>query len=555
MGVLFYNMAKNRLLNIFDDLTDYNLEKFKSDLNAGLVTGIIAVPLSLALAIATGVPPIIGLYTAVSAGILASVFAGSRFSVSGPAAAMVPVLAAIITEYGIDSLPLIGILAGIFLALFGLLRLGNFIKYVPLSVTLGFTAGIAVTLFFGQLNSFMGLSGITPHETFLEKTIETFEKLPSISWATLIIGLIGLLIQILLPKVKVLSKIPASFVAVVVGSLLVTFIPFFGNVKTIQDIYGQLQPSFNIPYIYIPGWRGFTELVVPALKIAFLISIESLLCAVVADKMTKTRHNSNKELIAQGIANIFTPMFGGIPSTAVIARTGTSIKNGAKTRVAAFIHAIIVLLFLIVLAFLPALGGAIPLAVLSSILFITAWKISEQKEIRELINKAPKSDIGILFLTFFLTIFMDLTIAVGVGMFIAVIFIFSRLSTLYGENVTADRKFIDQGLRDLLANNEHIQFINVEGNLSMGSAGDIKDRIKVSSNTQKVILRMRGIHHIDLSGLEALKDFIEDLKAEGKEVYLTSLNNRFSYKLDRFGILDKVDGVYESTNAIVLSLK
>lgn len=538
------------LLNIFEDLENYSFEKFKGDMNAGIVTGIIAIPLSLALAIATGVDPVVGLYTAVAAGILASIFAGSRFSVSGPAAAMVPVLAVIIADYGIASLPLIGLLAGIFLTIFGLFKLGSFIKYVPLSVTLGFTAGIAVTLFFGQLNSFMGLSGIHGHEHFHEKVIETFSKMFTLSVPTFIIGLMGLAILIFLPKIKVFSKIPASLIAVIWGALLVAFLPgYFGEVKTIQDVYGAIPTGLPpIAFVYIPSLGEVFNLLVPALKVAFLISVESLLCAVVADKMTKTRHKSNKELIAQGIANIFAPMFGGIPSTAVIARTGTSIKNGARTRVAAFIHALVVLIFLLVLA---PLGGQIPLAVLASILFITAWKISEQEEIRKLIRLAPKSDLAILFITFFLTVFTDLIVAVGVGMFISILFIFSRLSTIRGENITLKTHYANEEVKNMLRKNPDIQLINLEGNLSMGAAGSLKTRIKIRKDAQKIIFRLKEVLHYDLSGLEEFKELIEELKHEGKRVYLTSVNKNVSHKLVKFQITGIVDSVFRSSNEMV----
>lgn len=547
-----FNLSK-----IYNDLKGYNLEKFKSDLTAGITTGIIAIPLSLALAIATGVPPIYGLYTAAIAGFLAAVFAGSPYSVSGPAAAMVPILAGVINQYGLDALPLIGVIAGVFLILFGLLKIGTFIKYVPLSVTLGFTAGVAIVLFFGQLNSFLGLTGIHNHEHFHEKTLETFRHLYTINWQTVLIGLLSLAILLTLPKIKQLSKVPPSLISVIVCTSIVYFgakyFPHLGldGVTTIADKYGAIKVGFPpIRMVSVNSLSDILTYVSPAVKIALLISIESLLCAVVADKLTKTRHLSNQELISQGIANVITPFFSGIPATAVIARTGTIIKSGAKSRIASMIHALLVLTFVMVIA---PVGSKIPLTVLSSILFITAYKISEQKEIRTLVKKAPKSDILVLFLTMFLTIFLDLTIAVGIGMFFSVLFIFKRLSTVYAHEVHEDDDFVSEDVKKFLSKNKDAQFVNLEGNLSMGAAGTLKTNVELKENTKKVIIRLREVHHIDLSGLEALESFIHELKESGKEVYLTSVNRRILYKILKFNLDKDVAGIYENSKVLVKS--
>lgn len=544
------------ILKTFSDLKNYNFQKFKSDLSAGLVTGIVAIPLSLALAIATGeaagveIPPIVGLYTAAIAGITAAIFAGSSFNVSGPAAAMVPILGSVIKENGLDALPLIGLIAGVILIIFGIFKVGTFIKYVPLSVTLGFTAGIAITLFFGQLNSFLGLTGIHNHEHFHEKVVETFKHLDTVNFTALAIGLLSLAILILLPKIKLLSKIPPSLISVI----LTTSIVYFGaktfssldGVTTIADKYGEIKLGF--PPVRSIEFTNILDYIAPALKIAFLISIESLLCAVVADKMTKSRHNSNQELIAQGIANIAVPFLSGITATAVIARTGTSIKSGAKSRIAALLHGLLVLTFLMVLA---PVGSKIPLTVLSSILFMTAWKISEQKEIRHFMKIAPKSDLGILFLTMFLTVFLDLTIAVGVGMFLAILFIFKRLSTIHITEYKEDDDFISERLKKVLGKHKDLQFLNLEGNLSMGAAGTLSHKIKINPETKKVIIRLREVHHIDLSGLEALKDLIADLKASGVKVYLSSVNKRVLYKILRFHLDSEIEEIFENSNVLV----
>jgi SulP family sulfate permease len=544
---------------LFKDLKGYNLDKFKLDLNAGIVTGIVAIPLSLALAIATGnaagveIKPIIGLYTAAIAGMVAAVFAGSQYNVSGPAAAMVPILGAVIKQYGLSALPMIGMIAGFILILFGIFKIGSFIKYIPLSVTLGFTAGIAITLFFGQLNSFLGLKGVPNAEHFHEKVEATFSHLSTINIPTILIGLLALSILILLPKVKRFSKIPPSLVAVTLTTALVYFgskyLPslHLDQVVTISEKYGKIGLGFP-PVKYAFDFHHIPDYIAPALKIAFLISIESLLCAVVADKMTKNRHNSNQELIAQGIANIITPMFSGIPATAVIARTGTAIKNGAQTRIAAFIHAAFVLLFLLLLA---SLGNEIPLSVLSAVLFITAWKISEQKEIRHLVHIAPKSDILVLFLTLILTVFLDLTIAVGAGMFLMILFIFRKLSTIHASELHEDSEYVGEAVRRMLIKNHDLQLINLEGNLSMGAAGDLRLKVKLREDSKHIIIRLREIHHVDLSGLEALDSFIEYLKEQNKKVYLVSINRRILFKMLKYKVDTKVDGIFENTKVLV----
>ncbi len=534
----------------YSDLKGYNIDKFKADLNAGLVTGIIAIPLSLALAIATGVPPIWGLYTAAVAGFIAAVFAGSRFSVSGPAAAMVPILAGIIALYGVSALPVIGVMAGIILIAFGLLKLGSFIRYVPLPVTLGFTSGVAIVLFFGQLNSFLGLTGIQKEETFLAKTIQTFTHLNTANLYSIGIGLFSLAILIIFPKIKQLSKIPPSLVSVVFCTAIVYFVPAFDSVKTIADQYGAIKVGF--PPFQMLAFNNIASLIGPAFTVAFLISIESLLCAVVADKMTRTRHNSNQELISQGISNIITPFFTGIPSTAVIARTGTSIKNNAQSRIASILHALVIFGFLL---FIAPLGSKIPLTVLSTVLFITAYKISEQKEIRNLLHKAPKFDLAVLFITLGLTVFLDLTIAVGVGLVLSALYVFRKVSVLHVDVIDFEGRFKHVQFKKMIEKNKDLEILSLEGNLSMGASNALSDKVKLNTETTKIVLRMREVHYMDLSGLESLEFFIDDMKKNGKQVYLSSVNKRILKVLEKFKITEKVDGIFENSNVLAKSFE
>lgn len=536
---------------MFSDLQNYNRATFFGDLSAGLVTGIVTIPLSLGLAIATGVPPVWGLYTSVVAGILAALFGGSRFSVSGPAAAMIPILAPIITVYGLAKLPAIGLLAGVLLVIFGLLKLGDLIRYVPPAVTYGFTAGIAVVIATGQLNNFFGLTGVPGSEYFHQKLLGTLTHLPQTNVPALLLGLLALLILLALPRVPGwLGRIPASLVAVVACTALPVFVPYFAGVTTIAEAFGVL--TLGPPPLRWPlDFGDWPTLLLPALKIAFLISIESLLCAVVADKMTRTRHAPNRELVAQGLANLATPFFTGIPATAVIARTGTSIKNGARTRLAAAIHALVVLLFLVALA---PLGSQIPLTVLAAILFVTAWKISEAKEIAHLWRLAPRADLLVLILTFFLTVLLDLTVSVGFGLVLSALLIFRRLSAARAEEVTARNSFVNETIRQALEKYPDVQFVNLEGNLTMGFGHTLLEIVPLHRKTRRLILRLRDVQQVDLSGLTALAELLEHAKKHGAKIYLTGIGQSLLPDFTRFGLPKKADGVYTTTTDAVRAL-
>lgn len=401
-----------QLVNKFaPDLSGYTKKTFLRDLIAGITVGIVALPLSLALAIATGVAPVIGLYTAGIAGTLASVFAGSRFSISGPAAAMVPVLAAIVTQFGTNNLMVITLIAAAFLVLFGIIGLGKLIVKIPESIVLGFTAGVAIVILAGQLNSFLGLSGIVKHEHFLDNFIATITHLATTSLPTIIIGAIAVAIIVWGNKIKYLSKVPATLLAVAVATLIVQFVPLFGSVTTLSEAYGAI--ALGMPQFAMPQFEWNAAFIIPAFKIAFLIAIETLLCAMVADRLTKTTHNPSQELVSQGIGNLGSALFGGIPSTAVIARTGTAVKNNAASRVTGIIHGLTVLIFLAALA---PLANAIPLTALSAVLIVTAVRISEYKEVWEAIKQHALDFDITLVTTLILTVLTDLTIGVTVGL-------------------------------------------------------------------------------------------------------------------------------------------
>lgn len=402
--------------NFFPDLHGYTKQKFIKDLSAGLTVGIVALPLSLALAIATGVPPVVGLYTAGVAGLVAGIFAGSAFSVSGPAAAMVPVLVAVVSQFGVKNLPLITLLAGVMLILFGLIGLGKLIVRIPESVVLGFTAGVAIVIFFSQLNAFFGLTGLEAHPHFHEKTLETIKHLGGLHLPTVLLGAMSVGIIISANKLKPLAKIPSTLLAVGFATLLCKFVPYFQPVSTLSKVYGPI--AEGLPQL-IPAMPTFeTGFLVPAFKIAFLIAIESLLCALVADRLTKTKHRPGQELVAQGFANVGSFMFGGIPATAVIARTGTAVKSNAASRLTTIIHALTVLVFL---ALLAPVANAIPLTALSAVLLVTAVRISEYKEVTRAVRKHTADFDLTLLATMVLTIFTDLVIGVSVGVVVYIL--------------------------------------------------------------------------------------------------------------------------------------
>ncbi len=397
-------------------LKQYSAKQFASDIVAGIIVAIIALPLSIALAIASGVSPEKGLYTAIIAGFIISVLGGSRVNISGPTAAFATIVAGIVAEHGLSGLATATVMAGIMLILMGVCHLGSLIKFIPYTITTGFTSGIAVTIVIGQIKDFLGL-------TFPKGTnaIETAEKLKAVissintfNFQAFLVGLVALAILIFWPKIS--KKVPASLIAVVLGAVTLKFLPV--NVNTIEDLYtisGAL-PRFSLPDFSFSAAR---ELLPSAFTIAILAGIESLLSCVVSDNMINDRHNSNTELIAQGTGNIFSALFGGIPATGAIARTAANVKNGGKTPVAGIVHSIVLLLILVIL--MP-FAGLIPMPVIAAVLFMVAYNMSEWRKFLSICKTAPKSDIAVLIVTFLLTVIFDLVIAIEVGLLLSFIF-------------------------------------------------------------------------------------------------------------------------------------
>ncbi len=411
---------------LFSVIKDYNGQQFTKDIVAGIIVAIIALPLSIALALASGVEPACGIYTAIAAGFIVSFLGGSRVQIAGPTAAFATIVAGIVAVNGMSGLFVATVLAGIILLLMGVFKFGALIKYIPYTITTGFTAGIAVTIFFGQIKDFLGLTyaeGLKPIET-IEKIEANIASIDTFSWQALVVGAVSLLILIVYPKFE--KRVPPSLIAVIVGALMVKFIPVLNEgVFIIDELYNI---PMGLPKVDFSGidfsFANIKALLPDAFTIAILAGIESLLSCVVADNMIDSRHNPNAELFAQGAANIGSVLFGGIPATGAIARTAANIKNGGRTPIAGMVHSIILL---IVLLFLMPYAGFIPMPTIAAILFIVAYNMSEAKKIKEIIKTAPKSDILVTFVTFALTVIFDLVVAIAVGLgLVFILFLFKK---------------------------------------------------------------------------------------------------------------------------------
>ncbi len=513
---------------LFSCLKEYNKKTLLSDIIAGIIVAVIALPLSIALALASGVGPEEGLYTAIIAGFLISFFGGSRVQIAGPTAAFATIVAGVVATHGMDGLIVATVLAGIFLVLMGIFKLGSLIKFIPYTITTGFTAGIAVTILIGQLKDFFGLTypeGLKPIET-VEKLEAFFANITTVNPWALLVGAVSLAVLIVWPYIS--KKIPGSLVAVVVGIAMVKL--FDLNVNTIGDLYtvSSALPTPSLPNISF----GLIADVLPnAFTIAILAAIESLLSCVVADGMTGTRHRSNTELIAQGIGNIGSALFGGIPATGAIARTAANIKNGGKTPISGIVHALVLLLVLVVLMPYAAL---IPMPVIAAVLFVVAYNMCQWRPFVTLVKTAPKSDIFVLVLTFVLTVVFDLVVAIGVGIVLACVLFMKRMSDTsrlrgwtYGE---------DEDERNLPVS---VRVYELEGPLFFGSA-DILASITLKEYTKCLVIRMRSVSAIDATALNALEALYERCSDAGVTLILSHVNEQPMNSMIKSGLADVI---------------
>ena len=505
---------------LFCGMKGYSKKQLVSDIVAGIIVAIIALPLSIALAIASGVSPEKGLYTAIIAGFVISFFGGSRVNISGPTAAFATIVAGIVATYGTEGLVIATIMAGILLIIMGLCRFGSLIKYIPYTITTGFTSGIAVTIVIGQIKDFMGLSfapGTHAVET-VEKAEAIISSISTFNWQALLLGAFSLGILIIWPKIS--KKIPGSLIAVVVGVIIVKV--FNMQVNTIGDLYdisGAL-PGFSLPEINFTTVR---QLVPSAFTIAILAGIESLLSCVVSDSMIDDRHNSNTELIAQGLGNICSGLFGGIPATGAIARTAANVKNGGRSPISGIVHAIVLLLILVVL--MPY-ASLIPMPVIAAILFMVAYNMSEWRQFVRILKTAPKSDIAVLIITFVLTVVFDLVVAIEVGMIIAVLLFMKRLSDVthiraWTEN---DEAAATDGDR-LKKIPEKTAVFEINGPMFFATS-DKFGTIPIKGGIKVLILRMRNVPTLDASAMRPLRSIYEVCKERGVTLIISHANEQ-----------------------------
>lgn len=511
---------------LFTCLKKYSKEQFIKDLIAGIIVAIIALPLSIALALASGVGPERGIYTAVIAGFVISFLGGSQVQIAGPTAAFATIVAGIVADQGMDGLAVATILAGIILILMGFCRLGSLIKFIPYTITTGFTAGIAVTIAIGQLKDFCGVTipaGMP--------TIETMEKLEgflagigTLNWHAVFVGAVCLAILIFMPKVKVLAKIPPSLAAVAVGILMVKLMPI--QVNTIGDLYtiSSSLPSFHLPKLSL---EVIQKALPNAFTIAILAAIESLLSCVVADGMINGNHRSNMELAAQGAGNVASALFGGIPATGAIARTAANIKNGGRTPVAGMVHAVV--LFLVLLVLMPY-AGWIPMPTIAAILFIVAYNMCQWRPFVRLVKTAPKSDIAVLVITFMLTVVFDLVVAIEVGMVLACLLFMKRMSDETGVRNWSHTDEISDEVRDAERARmrdipSSISVCEITGPLFFGAADQI-GLISVTEKTKCLILRMRGVPALDSTAMNSLTSLYEKCRKKKITLILSHVNDQ-----------------------------
>lgn len=506
----------------FKSIKTYSGSQLVKDVVAGLIVAVIALPLSIALALASGVEPACGVYTAIAAGFIVSLLGGSRVQIAGPTAAFATIVAGVVVTEGMDGLFIATVMAGILLILMGVLKLGSLIKFIPQTITIGFTAGIAVTIFVGQIKDFLGLSyaaGVRPIET-IEKIEANIDAISTFSLPALIIGAISLLILIVYPKFE--KRVPPSLIAVVVGVLLVKFVPYFNQgVFTIGKLY-------TIPAgLSLPDFGSFDfsrekilSVVPSAFTIAILAAIESLLSCVVADGMVNAKHNPNAELVAQGVGNIASVCIGGIPATGAIARTAANVKNGGRTPVSGMVHAVVLLLALL---FLMPLASLIPMPTIAAILFMVAFNMSEYKKFIKLCRTSPKSDILVLVVTFALTVIFDLVVAIAVGLVLALVLLLKRMSDV-------------ATLSECAVSTPKDRVYRIYGPLFFGSKHLIDD-LEIPDHTETLTIDFKHATSLDSSAISALDGLADRCEAQGVPLHLISATGQPEKALHKCGLL------------------
>ena len=502
---------------------------------AGVIVGVVALPLAMAFAIASGARPEQGLYTAIVGGVLVSVLGGSRLQIAGPTGAFIAILAGVTAKYGIAGLQVATLMAGVMLLLMGVARLGGIIKFIPAPVIVGFTSGIGVIIFVGQWRDFFGLPPVSG-EHFHQKLWHLIQLLPQAHLATLGLALLSLALVLYSPRIKGLARVPGPLVAMVVATLLQTLLQLPG-VATIGSAFGGIPtglPSFALPEMSL---AQVISLIGPAFTIAMLGAIESLLSAVVADGMAGTRHDSNQELIGQGLANIVAPLFGGFAATGAIARTATNIRNGATSPLAGIVHALTLVAVLLVLA---PLASSIPLAALAAILFVVAWNMSEAGHFAHILRRAPTADSAILVITFLLTVFADLVVAVNVGVTLAILHFMRRMAeSVETQQVSARElkaELAEHGLAELPPG---VMVYEIAGPMFFGAVENFERvLLQTHADPRALIVRLRRVPFMDITGIQTLEAVAAKLRKRGVNVLLCEANTRVLAKLRKAGVVD-----------------
>ena len=507
------------------------------NLVSGVIVGIVALPLAMAFAIASGAKPEQGLYTAIIAGFLVSALGGSRLQIAGPTGAFIVILSGITAQYGIVGLQIATLMAGVILLLLGLARMGTIIRFIPDPVILGFTAGIGVIIWVGQWREFFGLPAVAG-EHFHEKLWQLLWALPQFDGTTAALAILSLGLVILSPRIPGMKRVPGPLVALVVATALQAAF-HFDSVRTIGSAFGGIPRTLPMPQLPHIEIKDIIELIGPAFTIALLGAIESLLSAVVADGMAGTRHDSNQELIGQGIANIATPFFGGFAATGAIARTATNIRNGGTSPLAGIVHAL-TLVFSIL--FLAPLAVHVPLATLAAILFVVAWNMSEARHFVKMTQRAPRADVAILLVTFGLTVFADLVVAVNIGVILATLHFLRRMATSVEVRQATQQELhqelVHLGLPPLPPG---VLVYTVEGPFFFGAVENF-ERALASTHTDPsaLIIRLRWVPFIDITGLQTLEEVIRDLHKRGVRVMLLGANPKVQGKLERAGVIQLI---------------
>lgn len=530
--------AFNIQTKLFSCLKTYDKKTFMSDLMAGIIVGIVALPLAIAFGIASGVTPEKGIITAIVAGLVISLFGGSKVQIGGPTGAFIIIIYGIIQKYGFEGLTIATLMAGFFLVLFGLLRLGTIIKYIPYPIVVGFTSGIAVTIFTTQIKDLFGLTLPSNPSDFIEKWGVYLQNFNTIDPWCALIGVASVVVIAVTPRFS--KKIPGSLIAIILMTIVALLLKNFAGVLSIETIGDRFSISNELPAAQVPdmNWETIKSLVSPAITIAILGAIESLLSATVADGVIGDHHDSNTELLAQGLANIASPLFGGIPATGAIARTMTNINNGGKTPVAGIIHAVVLLLIFL---FLMPLAKYIPMACLAGVLVVVSYGMCGWRSFLELM-KNPKSDVTVLLITFFLTIIFDLTIAIEVGLIIACLLFMKRMSETTDVKAITEEIDLNQDAEFSTGNLDHliipqgVEVYEINGPYFFGAGNKFEEIMASFGDRPKVrIIRMRKVPFVDSTGIHNLTNLCEMSKKEGIQIVLSGVREKVNGQLEHAG--------------------